>query len=220
MAPPIPKYETQAWRNTRTPVGAGDVAILPVATQSDDDRKEPDRGMSLWPRAELVQNVADPPWIRIILVRSDQIRESPLVNLGKLLRLEIVRLASRAARQVAAPTKRAVTTHRRQIATLRKEVASLERELQLLRAAAKQTRAVTQHPEKVRFVAKGLVSLRKRLGLSAADFGRLVGTSGQSVYAWESRKTTPRKSQVAAIASLRGIGKREALARLELTSRP
>jgi DNA-binding transcriptional regulator YiaG len=92
----------------------------------------------------------------------------------------------------------------------------LERELKLQRFATKQLGSRTGDGEKVRFVAKGLVSLRKRLGLSATDFGRLVGVSGQSVYAWESKKATPRKAQLASIAALRNMGKREARARLEL----
>ena len=73
----------------------------------------------------------------------------------------------------------------------------------------------------MRFVAKGLRSLRTRLGLSAGDFGTLAGVSGQSIYNWESGKAVPRKSQLAALASLRALGKREAAARLEAaTSAP
>jgi DNA-binding transcriptional regulator YiaG len=55
---------------------------------------------------------------------------------------------------------------------------------------------------------------RQRLGLSAADFGLLVGATGQSVYAWEAGKTKPKAESLAAIASLRGIGKREVEAKL------
>lgn len=56
--------------------------------------------------------------------------------------------------------------------------------------------------------------MRARLDLSAEDFGRLVGVSSQSVYNWEQEKSRPRPAQVAAIAAVRTIGKREALARL------
>ena len=59
-----------------------------------------------------------------------------------------------------------------------------------------------------------MASNRKRLGLSAADYGLLVGATGQSVYAWESGKTKPRAKNLAAIAALRGAGKREVDARL------
>jgi transcriptional regulator with XRE-family HTH domain len=59
-----------------------------------------------------------------------------------------------------------------------------------------------------------------RLGLSAADLARLLGVSMQSVYNWEHKKATPRKEQVAAIAALRSVGKKEARQRLDLASRP
>jgi transcriptional regulator with XRE-family HTH domain len=63
-------------------------------------------------------------------------------------------------------------------------------------------------------VLQSFPSNRKRLGLSAADFGLLVGASGQSVYAWEQGKARPRGKNLAAIAALRGVGKREVVERL------
>jgi DNA-binding transcriptional regulator YiaG len=68
---------------------------------------------------------------------------------------------------------------------------------------------------RIRFVAKGLVSQRKRLGLSASHFGELAGVSGQSIYNWERGTTYPRTEQLAQLVALRGVGKREAQARLE-----
>jgi DNA-binding transcriptional regulator YiaG len=50
--------------------------------------------------------------------------------------------------------------------------------------------------------------------LSAADFGLLIGVSGQSIYKWEDGKVRPRAKQLQAILSLRGLGKREAAERL------
>ena len=59
-----------------------------------------------------------------------------------------------------------------------------------------------------------MASNRKRLGLSAADFGLLVGASSQSVYAWESGKSKPGREYLPAIAALRGIGTREVAEKL------
>lgn len=59
-----------------------------------------------------------------------------------------------------------------------------------------------------------MASNRKRLGLSAQDFGLLVGATGQSVYQWEQGKSKPRPQNVTAIAALRGLGKRAVVARL------
>jgi hypothetical protein len=50
--------------------------------------------------------------------------------------------------------------------------------------------------------------------LSAADLGRLAGATGQSIYDWE-RGKTPRPKQIEKLTALRGLGKREAKARLE-----
>jgi len=44
---------------------------------------------------------------------------------------------------------------------------------------------------------------------------RRAPTSGQSIYNWERATATPRSSQLDALAALRRMGKREALARLE-----
>jgi transcriptional regulator with XRE-family HTH domain len=63
--------------------------------------------------------------------------------------------------------------------------------------------------------AKALRVQRERLGLSAEDFGKLLGVSAQSIYNWEHAKARPRAEQVSKLAALRGIGKREAEARLD-----
>jgi DNA-binding XRE family transcriptional regulator len=77
------------------------------------------------------------------------------------------------------------------------------------------TQAAEVDAEHVRFTAKGLRSQRKRLGLSAANYGKLVGVAGQTIYSWEQETSRPRKLQVARIAALRHLGKREAQVRLE-----
>jgi DNA-binding transcriptional regulator YiaG len=82
----------------------------------------------------------------------------------------------------------------------------------LKNAPAQTTETDADH---VRFTAKGLRSQRKRLELSAANYGKLIGVTGQTIYSWERETSRPRKSQLARIASLRHMGKREALAHLE-----
>ena len=67
---------------------------------------------------------------------------------------------------------------------------------------------------RLRFSAKGLAQHRKRLGLSAAAAGKLMGVSALSVYKWENGQTRPRAKQIHAIAALRQLGKREAAAKL------
>jgi DNA-binding transcriptional regulator YiaG len=68
---------------------------------------------------------------------------------------------------------------------------------------------------KHRFSAKSFAAQRQKLGISAAKMGALVGVSAQTIYHWESGKSRPRKPQLAKIASVRELGKKQAKARLE-----
>lgn len=136
-------------------------------------------------------------------------------NLSSILKSEITRLARKEVKSAVDPLRKANASYRREIAELKRQVSTLQRELKASSRAAKPKSEVEAEPRKTRFVASGLKSLRARLGLSASDFGRLIGASGQSVYNWEAGKAVPRSSQQAAIASVRGLGKREAARRLE-----
>ena len=139
-------------------------------------------------------------------------------NIGALLRDEITRLSRRTLRSEVGATKKATAQHRRHIAALKRQVAQLERQVSLLVRRQPQLAPavpVQANAKRVRFVAKGLRSQRERLGLSATDFGRLVGVSAQSIYNWEHESTRPRAEQAAMLAALRAFGKKEAQARLQ-----
>jgi DNA-binding XRE family transcriptional regulator len=139
-------------------------------------------------------------------------------NIGALLRDEITRLSRRTLRSEVGATKKATAQHRRHIAALKRQVAQLERQVSLLARRQAQLAPATPveaNAKRVRFVAKGLRSQRERLGLSATDFGKLVGVSAQSIYNWEHQSTRPRAEQAARLAALRSFGKREAQARLQ-----
>jgi DNA-binding XRE family transcriptional regulator len=141
-----------------------------------------------------------------------------MANIAGVFRQEILRLARKEVRAQTDVVKRASAQHRREIADLKRRIANLQRRLaplekQVLRNAPAQTPEA--ETDGVRFTAKGLRSQRQRLGLSAADYGKLVGVTGQSIYSWERESSRPRKQQVARIASIRHLGKREARARLD-----
>ncbi len=138
-----------------------------------------------------------------------------MANLGSVFKDEITRLARKEIRAQIEPLKKAASTYRREIAELKRQIALLARQAKVASKASRSTPQEEAEPVATRFGAKGLRSLRARLGLSAAEFGKLAGASGQSVYNWESEKTVPRKNQITVLAELRKLGKREALARLE-----
>lgn len=141
-----------------------------------------------------------------------------MANIAGVLREEISRLARREIRKQTDALKKASAQYRKDIAKMKRQVAGLQRRLvplekQVTRAVS--TPVAEAKTDGVRFTAKGLRSQRKRLALSAADYGKLIGVTGQSVYSWEREVSRPRKQQVARIASLRHLGKREVQVRLE-----
>ena len=106
---------------------------------------------------------------------------------------------------------------RGEIAGLKRVLSRQEREIKRLQKQIQQqgqAPAEEEPSENVRFSARSVKAQRSRLGLSAADYGKLVGVSGLTVYNWEHGASRPRKAQLAAFVAVRGIGKREALARL------
>ena len=141
-------------------------------------------------------------------------------NLTSVLKQEIVRLARKEIRSQTAVTKRAATQHRRDLALLKRLVSALRKEVAFL--AAQEKKRVKSKPmpengaEGVRFSPGWLKAHREKVGLSAADYGKLVGASGLSIYNWESGKARPRQRFLPALAAVRGLRKREALKRLEL----
>jgi len=139
-------------------------------------------------------------------------------NIGSVLKEEIIRLSRKESRSQIDPTKKAAIRQRREVAELRRQVAQLTRQVGLLSRKTLGAPAVVPADDKgkpARFSAKGLRVQRERLGLSADDFGKLLGVSAQSIYNWENEKARPRAEQLANVAALRGIGKREAKARLD-----
>lgn len=137
-----------------------------------------------------------------------------MTSLGSVLKNEIARLARKEIRAQIEPLRKANSAYRRDIAELKRQVASLSRQSRSVGRSRAATPQDPSEPATTRFVAKGLKSNRARLGLSAADFGKLAGASGQSIYNWESGKTIPRKAQLAILAELRTLGKKAAKQRL------
>ena len=145
-------------------------------------------------------------------------------NIAALLKEEISRVARKEIRPLTVALKKTVALQRSEIAALKRRVHELETQMKRQgRSSTKMAKAVVGRSDEdagdeaggLRFRAAGMAANRTRLGLSAQDFGLLVGATGQSVYAWEQGKSKPRAGSLAAIAALRGVGKREVDARLE-----
>jgi DNA-binding transcriptional regulator YiaG len=139
-------------------------------------------------------------------------------NIASILKAEIARVARKEVRAGTEPLKKATGAYRSEIAALKRRCQSLEQQLRSVSRSPARAQASAAADDESgagrRFSAKGLASHRKRLGLSAHDFGLLVGASGQSIYKWEEGSARPRAKNIEAIAKVRTMGKREANARL------
>lgn len=133
------------------------------------------------------------------------------MNIASILKSEISRVARKEVRSELQALKKSSAAYRSDIAALKRRVADLERLVkQLSKATGGKSfvKASAEAAGKIRFSAKGFAALRKKLGLSSAQMGSLIGVSDQSVYKYEKGEVQPRPATVVAIAGLRGLGKR------------
>ena len=138
-------------------------------------------------------------------------------NIASVLKDEVLRLARKEVRRELEGLKKASAQYRSDIAALKRQVAAF---------AKQQARLLKKGPSKVaaeaegegatrfRFSPKRFSAHRAKLGLSAGDMGTLIGVSAQTICNWEAEKSRPRQQQLAALAAVRKMGKREIKAQL------
>ena len=169
-----------------------------------------------------------------------------MATLVNVLKEEIVRLARKEIRKHAAEAAKLTTQVERDVTALKRQVQDLQRKLSApqtqdgpkqttsKKTGSKKTAAksrtgkaagaastpTAQQSARTPFSSAGLKASRERLGLSADNYGKLIGVSGLSIYNWESGKARPRESNIAALMTIKGIGKREAAKRLEALAKP
>jgi DNA-binding transcriptional regulator YiaG len=144
-------------------------------------------------------------------------------DVAGVLREEVQRLAKRQVKAGLAPLKRDSVRLKRHVADLRRELTALARTHRELLAmvtavvATKQAEVATDRAATLRPTSKSLVRLRRRLDLTQVEFGSLLGVSGQAVLNWEGKgsRVRMRSGNLAALAGIQKIGKREARRRLE-----
>lgn len=140
-------------------------------------------------------------------------------NLAQLLKEEIARQARRVTRPEVTATRRTSAQHRRELAQLKRAVADLSRRVAFLERQEKRratARPLAAEADNHRFSPRWLKMHRERLGLSAAEYGNLVGVSQLTIYNWENGKARPRPRLLPALAQVRAMRKREATQRLQM----
>lgn len=142
-------------------------------------------------------------------------------NLAQTLKQEIARIAKQEANKLVAAQTKTIAELKRRIASLNKRMAEQER---LRKANAKviskvlpDTLSTDLQPQSTKwFTARGVRSIRKRLGLSQVQFSKLVGMSPQAVMKWEARKgkLNLRPQVLESLVAARGMGKQEVAEKL------
>lgn len=141
-------------------------------------------------------------------------------NIAVVFKEEILRLARKEVKAEAEALRKTLTQQRKAMADLRSEVDQLNRsikQLQIQGAASSvplrnvrsdDAPAVDDSDDGMvrrRFSPSRLAAHRAKLGLSAAQYGRLAGFSAQKINAWEQGSSRPDASQLSSLVKLRSL---------------
>lgn len=143
-------------------------------------------------------------------------------NVMQVIRSEITRLARKEVKTSVTKVHKPTVQLKHDVAALKRTVAALVKASNIMRGVLEKIVSAqpTEAPEqaaKARLTGRGIRSLRRKLRLSQVDFGRLIGVTAKAVVNME-KKNGPlsvRKVTRAAILGIRGMGAREAKAKLE-----
>jgi DNA-binding transcriptional regulator YiaG len=144
-------------------------------------------------------------------------------NIAKVLREEISRISRHEAKVAVTPVRKSNAKVRPDVAALKNRAATLEKEVKRLNivvinlVSAQPAPAAAPVDDKVRILGRGVKSLRRKLGLTQEELGKLTGVSLGGVRAWERQKgmLKLKDTSKAAIIAIKGIGKTEARKRLD-----
>ena len=144
-------------------------------------------------------------------------------NIAKVLREEISRIARKESKSAVTPLRKISAKLRPDIANLKNRVAELEKEVKRLSVMVINLASVQPAPAEATEAGRawisgnGVKSLRKKLGLSQGEFGKLTGVSTGAVTVWESKTgmLKLRDATKKSIMAVRGVGKVEARKRLD-----
>ncbi len=144
-----------------------------------------------------------------------------MTNFASVFKKEVTRLAKKEARAAVGTLKEQLAKSRKQVAELRSEVRALNKKIDLILKHQANDSAISIQEAagdeiSFRFSPKSVRAHRKRVDMSAEQYAMLLGVSMQTVYHWEQGKSRPRKSQLATLAAVRKLGKKEANRRLAL----
>lgn len=136
--------------------------------------------------------------------------------MGKLegiIKDEIIRLAKREMKMKFVPIRREVRSLKITASQLQKSVLGLQRVVrqQEKQMGAKPVPEVTpEEMKKARFSPRLIKSLRKHLGVSQREMGKLAGVTVGAVFQWEKGKFEPKDDKKKVLLGLRKLGRQNA----------
>ena len=116
-------------------------------------------------------------------------------------------------------TRKPIAALRRDVSELKRQVAELKRMLQAVLKGGQPRAPTTDAPDaeavkpsRIRPTGPMVRKLRTKLGLTQAEFAKLAGVSGLTVYKWEKAdgRIKPRGRALVGLTKVMGMGKREA----------
>jgi DNA-binding transcriptional regulator YiaG len=150
-------------------------------------------------------------------------RRKPMPDLNKPIREEITRLTRKELKDAFQSQHKINIALKKSLAAVKAECAELRREVKAIHKCLPKPPPVATTPEvaddklkRFRPTTNTIKQLRAKLGVSQANFAKLVNVSLSCVRAWE-RKESPlqlRDKTKASLFALRTVDKREAKARL------
>ncbi|MBW7865066.1 MAG: helix-turn-helix domain-containing protein [Candidatus Hydrogenedentes bacterium] len=146
-------------------------------------------------------------------------------NIAKIIQQEIQRIAKKEIKAATTVLKEDLAALKKTLAEQKRVITALEKENRLLmrdlkkRAPAKDKAEgdTSKQTDRARVTGKMVRAQREKLGLSQAEFAKLVGVSSLTVYKWEHKegRLTFRGEAKGKLVALRKLGKREARKRLD-----
>ena len=139
------------------------------------------------------------------------------MNLNSILKEAIAIGANRVVRKPLASVRHDVAELKRQLAVVRRIVRELQRVAGRQPASLAEAEGSLELKRKRRPTGAGIRQMRKKLGLTQAQFAKLLGVSSLSVSKWERTKgpVSVRVRTMVALRKARGIGQRGALKALD-----
>ena len=134
-------------------------------------------------------------------------------NVATILKQEISRISKKEAKSFFNAIPGLLKSMKRTVSAQGKKITALEATIRKMEQKTGSNEGLAlpkpEKLEKARLGSGNIAKLRKKLDLTRAEMGKIIGASTNSIFLWENDKATPRATAKAKIIALRGLGKKE-----------